>query len=88
MLDRKQAASLKVGGNGLRFCIRIGSSETFLYYECPRWFVEAKVYEAVGPKLGLISIHTDAPELFRAFVPEDKLLLLNDGEVLELCQNH
>lgn len=46
VLDRRQASALKVGGNGLRYRIRIGQSETFLYYECPRWFVEAKVYES------------------------------------------
>lgn len=48
VLDRRPAASLKVGGNGLRFCIRIGNTETYLYYENPRWFVEAKVYEGVS----------------------------------------
>lgn len=46
VLDRRQASALKVGGNGLRYRVRIGQSETFLYYECPRWFVEAKVYES------------------------------------------
>ena len=48
VLDRRQATSLKVGGNGIRFCIRIGTTETYLYYEGPRWYVEAKVYES-GP---------------------------------------
>lgn len=43
ILDRRQAAALKVGGNGLRYRIRIGTKETFLYYENPRWFVEAIV---------------------------------------------
>ena len=46
VIDRRQASALKVGGNGLRYQIRIGQSETFLYYESPRWFVEAKVYES------------------------------------------
>jgi len=45
VLDRRQAASLKVGGNGLRFRVRIGSSETFLFYENPRWFVEKIITE-------------------------------------------
>jgi len=43
VLDKRQAASLKVGGNGTRFRIRIGEQETFLYFENPRWFVEAIV---------------------------------------------
>ena len=43
VLDRRQASSLKVGGNGVRFRIRVGASETFLFYENPRWFVEAIV---------------------------------------------
>ena len=45
VLDRRQAVSLKVGGTGVRYLVRIGSTETYLYYEDPRWFVEAKVAE-------------------------------------------
>lgn len=45
ILDRRQAAALKVGGNGIRYRVRIGVKETFLYYENPRWFVEAIVAE-------------------------------------------
>lgn len=44
VLDVRQAASLKVGGTGVRYCIRIGNAKTFLYHEDPRWFVEGKVY--------------------------------------------
>lgn len=43
VLDRRKAASLKVGGNGIRYLVRIGDKETFLFYEGPRWFVEAIV---------------------------------------------
>lgn len=43
VLDRRQAASLKVGGNGLRYIIRIGAKETLLFYENPLWYVEAIV---------------------------------------------
>jgi ribonuclease J len=43
------------------------------------------VYDTVNPKRGLIPIHTDAPELFASFVPEKMLILLDDGEALELC---
>ena len=38
--DVRQAASLKVGGAGIRYTIRIGEVTTFLWYENPRWFVE------------------------------------------------
>lgn len=48
ILDIRQATSLKVGGNGVRFRVRIEERETFLYYENPQWFVEAKVIEASG----------------------------------------
>ena len=40
VLDVRQAASLKVGGTGVRFLVRIGRTTTFLFYENPRWFVE------------------------------------------------
>ena len=42
VLDRRQAASLKVGGTGLRYLVRIGQATTYLFYEGPRWYVEAK----------------------------------------------
>jgi len=35
-----------------------------------------QVYDTVKPKRGLIPIHTDAPELFSEFVPNEKLILL------------
>ena len=46
ILDHRQAASLKVGGTGIRYLVRIGRTETFLYYENPRWFVEEIVPSA------------------------------------------
>jgi hypothetical protein len=45
VLDVQRRASLKVGGSGLRFFIRIGRSKTYLYFEQPRWFVEEIVLE-------------------------------------------
>lgn len=39
--DVRRAASLKAGGCGLRYTCRIGSRDTYLYYEDPKWFVEA-----------------------------------------------
>ena len=43
ILDVRQAASLKVGGTGMRYLVRIGQATTYLFYEDPRWFVEEKV---------------------------------------------
>lgn len=45
VLDVRQAASLKVGGMGMRFIVRIGSRTTCLFFEGPRWFVEEIVPE-------------------------------------------
>lgn len=43
--DVRRAASLKAGGTGLRYTCRIGSRDTYLYYEDPRWFVDANERE-------------------------------------------
>lgn len=43
--DVRRAASLKTGGDGIRYTIRIGETVTYLYYEDPSWFVEEKVVE-------------------------------------------
>lgn len=40
--DIRRAASLKAGGIGLRYTIRINGKTTYLFYEEPKWFVEAK----------------------------------------------
>lgn len=42
VLEIKQAASLKVGGQGMRYKCRIGGKETCLWLEDGKWFVEAK----------------------------------------------
>ena len=44
VLDARHAASLKVGGTGMRYLIRIGRATTYLFHEDPRWYVEAKRY--------------------------------------------
>ena len=43
ILDRRRAASLKVGGTGMRYLIRIGNATTYLFHENPRWYVEEKI---------------------------------------------
>lgn len=42
LIDRRRAASTKVGGCGIRFTIMILGHETYLFNEDSRWFVEAK----------------------------------------------
>ena len=41
-----RAASLKAGGAGLRYTVRIGRRETFLFLEENRWFVERRDHAA------------------------------------------
>ena len=43
VLDKKAAASMKTGGNGMRYTIRTNGKTTYLWYEEPGWFVEAKI---------------------------------------------
>ena len=40
VLDMHRAASLKAGGMGIRYTIRIQNQHRYLYYEDPCWFVE------------------------------------------------
>ncbi|UYO61782.1 hypothetical protein LNN31_13455 [Acetobacterium wieringae] len=42
VLDVRPAASIAVGGLGIRYKCKIGGKERLLFYEQPRWFVEAK----------------------------------------------
>jgi hypothetical protein len=42
VLDRRQAHSLKTGGTGMRYTVSVSGQPTYLWYEGPRWFVEAK----------------------------------------------
>ena len=42
MLERRRAASSKVGGTGMRYTIRIGASQTFLFEDEMGWYVEEK----------------------------------------------
>jgi len=40
-----RAASLKVGGCGIRYTVMICGKETYLFQEDDKWFVEAKEYQ-------------------------------------------
>lgn len=42
ILEVRRAASLKAGGAGIRYHIRIGPTNTYIFLEETRWFVEAK----------------------------------------------
>ena len=41
VLDVRPAVSLKAGGAGTRYTVRIGQTQSFLFLEQDRWFVEA-----------------------------------------------
>ena len=40
VLDVRQAASLRAGGQGVRYTCRVGGNQLYLFYEDPYWFVE------------------------------------------------
>ena len=42
LTGRKRAASMKVGGTGIRYSIEIGGKNTYLYEDGDDWYVEAK----------------------------------------------
>lgn len=42
VIDIRRAASLKAGGTGIRYTIRIGSRQTYLFLEEDKWFVERR----------------------------------------------
>ena len=42
VLDVRRAASLKAGGMGFRYTVRINGRQSYLFYEAPKFFVEAK----------------------------------------------
>jgi len=42
IMDIRKAASLKCGGAGLRYQVRIGESVTYMWFEVDRWFVKRR----------------------------------------------
>ena len=42
VLDVKKCSSMKVGGVGERYRVRIGGKETYIFFEDNKWFVEEK----------------------------------------------
>ena len=45
VVECRSAASLKVGGQGMRYMVEVGGRTTFLYHEDPAWFVEEIIPE-------------------------------------------
>lgn len=41
ILDVRMAPSLKAGGQGVRYCCRVGDKTVMLFYDEPYWFIEA-----------------------------------------------
>ena len=46
--DVRRAASLKIGGNGIRYRCEICGKITDLYFEDPKWFVDRITNTQVG----------------------------------------
>lgn len=42
VVDIRQCVSMKVGGIGERYTVRIDGKETFIFFENNKWFVEEK----------------------------------------------
>ena len=42
VLDVRPAASLKAGGQGVRYTCRIGEKIAYLFFEDPYWFLEGE----------------------------------------------
>ena len=42
IIDIRRAASLKAGGQGMRYTVSLGGRNAYLFYENPNWFVEGK----------------------------------------------
>jgi hypothetical protein len=47
VMESRPTCSLKTGGKGMRYTIRLGGRFKYLFYEGPRWFVEARVPQNV-----------------------------------------
>ena len=52
VIDMRRAASLKVGGSGIRYICEIKGTRTFLYFEDPLWFVEEKLAQEESLVIG------------------------------------
>jgi len=42
IMDIRKAASLKCGGAGIRYQVRIGNSITYMWFEEDKWFVQRR----------------------------------------------
>lgn len=42
VVTSQRAASLKAGGQGIRYTVMVGGRQAYLFFEDPIWFVEGK----------------------------------------------
>ena len=42
VLDMRQAASLKAGGQGMRYTCEVGGKQLYLFHDRQEWFIEAQ----------------------------------------------
>lgn len=42
VINSQRAASLKAGGQGIRYTVLVGGRQAYLFFENPLWFVEGK----------------------------------------------
>lgn len=42
ILDEREAPSLKVGGQGMRYTCRVGEKQLYLFHDDVYWFIEAE----------------------------------------------
>lgn len=42
VITSQRAASLKAGGQGIRYTVSVGGRQAYLFFEDPIWFVEGK----------------------------------------------
>lgn len=55
VLEARQATAMNVGGNGLRYTVRIAQRKTYLFLDdYNRWFVEEKVPHEIARVGGLV----------------------------------
>ena len=46
-IERRYAASMKVGGHGMRYAVVVEGKPTFLWHDGERWYVERIVHDGI-----------------------------------------
>lgn len=47
VMERRYAASMKVGGHGMRYAIEVGGRQKFLWHDERGWYVERIVHDGI-----------------------------------------